>query len=167
MEYEKEGSFIKKYKKRMIKSIKMIDPTWDKNQIESVVDEMIKEMGQNPELTLDNNYTHERRESTLLSVLDWAIDREPILAGNMTFYKTQDEAINPVGKMLDDQLKARKATKKRMFQYVDTDINKYNDLDRLQNNIKKLVNSYYGGSGMPSAAFYSLYSGPKLMWGTV
>ena len=160
MEIIKEGPFIKKYKKRMIKALKSINPDFKEKDIEEIIDNMIESNGQNPEVILDNNYTEEKRDSTLLSVLDWSLDRKPILAGNMTFYKRQDEAINPVGLMLETKLQDRKATKKRMFQYVDTDKNKYADLDRLQNNIKKLVNSYYGGSGTPSAAFYSLYSGP-------
>ena len=160
MKMEKEGPFIKKYKKRMVKALKSINPDFKEKDIEKVVEKLIEENGQNPEVTLDNNYTGEHRETTLLSVLDWSLDRDPILAGNMTYYKRQDEAINPVGLMLETKLQDRKATKKRMFQYVDTDINRYNDLDRLQNNIKKLVNSYYGGSGTPSAAFYSTWSGP-------
>lgn len=160
MKIEKEGPFIKKYKKRMIKALKSINPDFKEKDIEKVIDDLIEEQGQNPECTLDNNYTGENRESTLLSVLDWSIDRKPILAGNMTFYKRQDEAINPVGLMLETKLQDRKATKKRMFQFVDIDKNKYDDLDRLQGNIKKLVNSYYGGSGTPASAFYSVYSGP-------
>lgn len=160
MEFDKNGPFIKKYKKRMVKALKSINPEFKEKDIEEIVDEMIKEDGQNPSIILDNNYTEERRDSTLLSVLDWSLDRDPILAGNMTFYQRQDEAINPVGLMLETKLQDRKATKKKMFQYVDTDKNKYADLDRLQNNIKKLVNSYYGGSGTPSAAFYSTWSGP-------
>lgn len=164
MKIEKEGPFIKKYKKRMIKALKSINPDFKEKDIEKIIDDLIEEQGQNPECTLDNNYTGENRESTLLSVLDWSIDRKPILAGNMTFYKRQDEAINPVGLMLETKLQDRKATKKRMFQFVDIDKNKYDDLDRLQNNIKKLVNSYYGGSGTPASAFYSVWSGPKLLW---
>lgn len=168
MKIEKEGPFIKKYKKRMIKALKSINSDFKEKDIEEVIDKLIESKGQNPEVIMDNNYTEERRDSTLLSVLDWSLDRKPILAGNMTFYKRQDEAINPVGLMLSNKLQDRKNTKKRMFQFVDTDRNKYNDLDRLQNNIKKLVNSYYGGSGTPSAAFYSQWSGPKpKMWGLI
>lgn len=161
MEFEKDGPFIKKYKKRMIKSLKAINPDFKEKDIEDIIDKLIEEEGQNPEVILDNNYTGEKRESTLLSTLDWAIDRKPILAGNMTFYKRQDEAVNPVGLMLEHKLQARKATKKKMFQFVDTDKNKYDDLDRLQQNIKKLVNSYYGGSGMQASSFYSTWSGPS------
>ncbi len=148
----------------MIKSLKSINPDFKEKDIEEILDNLIEEQGQNPEMILDNNYTGDKRDTTLLSTLDWAVDRKPILAGNMTFYKRQDEAVNPVGLMLEHKLQARKATKKKMFQFVDTDKNKYDDLDRLQQNIKKLVNSYYGGSGMPASSFYSQWSGPKLLW---
>ena len=54
----------------------------------------------------------------------------------------------------------RKAVKKEMFKIEDTDSDEYKNLDRKQATIKINVNSYYGGSGAPSSAFYSAYSGP-------
>ena len=116
---------------------------------------------------LDNNYTGEVRESNLLSVLDWALYRKPIIAGNATFYKNQDEAINPIAKMLENFLAERKALKKKMFAVGDPNSDLYKDLDRAQGNQKILANSYYGASGMPKSAFYSKWSGPKLCRGPV
>ena len=137
-----------------------INPKWDEKDINKILNTMLMEQMQNPQVTMDNNVTGENRDSTLLSVLDWAIKRKPIISGNGTFYKNQHEALNPIAKMLDGFLNNRKAVKKKMFQVEDKTSDKYKDLDREQLNWKILVNSYYGASGMPKSAFYSQYSGP-------
>ena len=137
-----------------------INPKWDEKDINKILNTMLMEQMQNPQVTMDNNVTGENRDSTLLSVLDWTIKRKPIISGNGTFYKNQHEALNPIAKMLDGFLNNRKAVKKKMFQVEDKTSDKYKDLDREQLNWKILVNSYYGASGMPKSAFYSQYSGP-------
>lgn len=156
----KDSSFIELWKKDMITTLKQAHPEWDESDMDKVLNTMLKEQLQVPEVTMRNNYTGETRDSNMISVFDWAIDRKPIIAGNATFYKNQNEAINPIAKMLDDLLLSRKATKKLMFKVEDKTSDRYKDLDRLQLNYKILANSYYGGSGMPKSAFYSEYSGP-------
>ena len=69
-----ESKFIKKYKKEMVKTMMQANPEWDKKNIEKVIDKMIKERIQNPSVILDNNFTGEKRETTLLATLDWIID---------------------------------------------------------------------------------------------
>lgn len=155
-----ESKFIKKYKKEMVKTMMQANPEWDKKDIEKVIDKMIKERIQNPSVILDNNFTGEKRETTLLATLDWIIERKPIVAGNGTFYMNQHEAQNPIAQMLDNFLITRKKLKKEMFKVEDTNSPKYKDLDRSQQNQKINANSYYGASGAPSSAFYSEYSGP-------
>ena len=155
-----ESKFIKKYKKEMVKTMMQANPEWDKKDIEKVIDKMIKEKIQNPSVILDNNFTGEKRETTLLATLDWIIERKPIVAGNGTFYMNQHEAKNPIAQMLDNFLITRKKLKKEMFKVEDTNSPKYKDLDRSQQNQKINANSYYGASGAPSSAFYSEYSGP-------
>lgn len=161
------GSFMSAYKQQMIETMKKMNPDWKRKDIEKELSKMIDDSFQSPKVTLDNNYTGESRESTLISVLDWAIDNKPILSGNMTFYKRQDQAPNPIAMMLRDKLAERKALKKKMYSYVDTNKAMYDTLDRGQGNVKRLVNSYYGGAGMPSSPFYSKWSGPKLLWVTI
>ena len=156
----KDSDFISIWKDEMIKTMMTINPKWDEKDINKILNTMLMEQMQNPQVTMDNNVTGENRDSTLLSVLDWTIKRKPIISGNGTFYKNQHEALNPIAKMLDGFLNNRKAVKKKMFQVEDKTSDKYKDLDREQLNWKILVNSYYGASGMPKSAFYSQYSGP-------
>ncbi len=155
------SGFIDLWKKQMEESLLHINPDLDKDIIDEVLNEEIKEKMQLPEVVLDNNFTGETRDTNLLSVLDWVIDRKPLIAGNGTFYKNQHEAINPIAAMLDGFLKERKALKKKMFAIDDPESDVYKDLDRGQQNQKILCNSYYGASGMPKSAFFSKWSGPS------
>lgn len=154
------SKFIKKYKKELMSSIQMLYPSVNKDKMESLVDSMIKESFSNIPVTLDNNYIGETKNTSLLTIFDWIIERNPIIAGNGTFYKNQDEAENPIAQMLDNFAAARKAFKKQMFSVDDTESYEYKVLDRSQLNEKINMNSWYGGSGAPSAAFYSKWSGP-------
>ena len=156
-----ESVYIEEYKKRMIEAIQSIHPTWGEEDINNILNDMIKKKVSNPKTELDNNYTHQHNyDASLISVFDWILKDEPIISGNGTFYKNQYQAFNPIGKMLMTWLADRKAVKKEMFKIEDTDSDEYKNLDRKQATIKINVNSYYGGSGAPSSAFYSAYSGP-------
>ena len=124
------SEFISAWKNEMADTMLKIHPDWDENEVSDSIDDLLKERLQLPDVTLDNNYTGERRDTNLLSVFDWAIRRKPIVAGNGTFYKNQNEAINPIAKMLDGFLTERSAIKKKMFKIEDTSSDRYNDLDR-------------------------------------
>ena len=136
-----ESKFLKKYKKEMMDIVSITYPNMEKSKIENVIDDLIKKRLRNPQVTLDNNYTGERRDSTLLSVLDWTYDRKPIICGNATFYKNQHESINPIAKMLEGFLSDRKMYKKKMFEIEDSTSARYKDLDRSQLNEKINSNS--------------------------
>ena len=125
-----DSKFLNKYKKEMTNIMLTIDPNLDKDFVEEVVLDMIKKNVKNPKVTLDNNFTGETRDTTLLSVFDWVLERKPIICGNGTFYKNQYEAINPIAKMLENFLAQRKAYKKAMFKVEDNTSPKYKDLDR-------------------------------------
>lgn len=155
-----DNKYLKKYKKEMLSVMKDMFPDEDEEKIEKIIMDLVKEKIQNPVVTLDNNFTYESRETTALSVLDWVLEKEPIIAGNGTFYKNQDQAINPIAKMLEGFLTKRKMYKKEMFKIEDTRSPKYKEYDLRQIIEKINANSYYGASGAPSSAFYSLYSGP-------
>lgn len=160
----KKSSFIEKWMSEMTKTMQQANPDWDENEIRETLLDMVEKDIQNPPVNLDNNYTQENRDSTLLSVFDWIDDRKPIISGNGTFYKNQHEAINPIATMLDDKLSMRKKYKKIMFNVgedIGEDTEEYKYWDRSQGNEKRIVNSYYGGSGTPVSPFYSTWSGPR------
>lgn len=154
------SKFLKKWRKQMITPLKRMHPEWDENEMNDILNEMIKEKIQIPRVTLDNNYTGESKESNVLNVMDWCLKRKPIIAGNATFYRNQDEALNPIRVMLLDFMKQRKNIKKEMFAIEDSESRRYKDLDRGQKNKKTNTNAYYGASAMPSSALFSKWSGP-------
>jgi len=125
----------------MIKIMNRINPKWDKDVVEPVLDKMIDKNVRDPEVTLHNNYTNEMKQTKLLSVFDWALERKPIIAGNGTFYKNQHEAINPIARMLEGFLNKRKKIKKEMFAIEDESSYAYKNKDRNQGIQKRNANS--------------------------
>ena len=86
MEYNYlDSKFVKKYKKEMINSLLKMNPEWDKEDVEKIVEKRILKTIQNPICELDNNFTGEHSDATLLSVFDWIYSRKPLIAGNGTF----------------------------------------------------------------------------------
>lgn len=146
----------------MFQVMKKSHPEWDEDKLEKNIEKIMCKRFKNPEVTLDNNYTHERRESTLLSVFDWAIETEPIIAGNGTFYKQHKYGISPFALMVDGFLQQRKEYKRLMFAVGDENSRKYKDYDLKQANEKILANSDYGIGGMPTSPFYSLWTAPSV-----
>lgn len=157
-DYDK-SKYLNKWVNEMTKVMLKSNPEWDEDEVKELLMKKAQKDLVNPMVELDNNFTHENKTSTVLSVFDWALERKPIIAGNGTFYKNQNEALNPTATMLDGMLIARKAIKKEMFTMKEGS-DEYDDADRRQGNKKKNTNSYYGGSGTPVSAFYSQYSGP-------
>lgn len=155
-----QNLFIERYVASMKDVMIKMNPDFDEGSIEEVIRDTISKKIQNPVVTLDNNYTHESRETNLLSVLNWVEGKKPIICGNAAFYKNQNDAINPTAVMLNNFAIQRSNYKKQMFSIEDSSSNEYKDFDRKQNNEKINMNSYYGGSGLPSSPFYSKYSGP-------
>ena len=154
-----KSSFLNLYKQDAVDSLLDMNPDWDRHDLEKIVEKEMKQNFQNPKVVIENNFKHQIQDSTLLTIMDWAIDTEPIVAGNGTFYKNQYQAENPVANMLDGMLKKRKSLKKEMFLVEDKTSQKYKDLDLSQQIQKINANSYYGASGMPASAFYSKWSG--------
>lgn len=158
----KDSLFIEKYKEDCYNAIQKIDSSIGYDEFEIAMDELLHKKLKNPGVILDNNYTGETKDTSLLSVFDWVEKRKPIIAGNGTFYLSQDDegGYNPIAQMLDGFLTERKRLKKRMFSIEDITSRSYQMLDLRQGNEKRLANSYYGGSGAKSSAFYSKWSAP-------
>lgn len=118
-----------------------IHPEWDEKNIEKRVETILLEDLRNPMVHLDNNYTHEEKDASLLATLDWAIENKPIIAGNGTFYKQHAVSKNPNALMLKEFLATRKKVKGEMFQLEDETSRLYKMKDLAQGNWKKLANS--------------------------
>ena len=98
----------------MTEILEKSNKNYNKKDIKKIVTETVLSKLQDPDVVLDNNYTHETRKSKLTSVFHWAMERKPILAGNGTFYKTHEEARNPISEMVDGFLDDRAALKAKL-----------------------------------------------------
>lgn len=153
--------FLKSYRNQAKAIIQKKHPDIPDDVIKKILDEAIEEKLMNPEAKLENTYTHECRDSSLLAVFDWCLETNPIIAANGTFFKQHKDAINPNALMLDEFLTLRKKIKKEMFAIEDETSRLYKMKDLDQGNEKKLANSYYGGSGMKASAFYNKFTAPS------
>lgn len=156
-----DSKFLKSYRNQAREIIKKKHPDIPDDVIKEVLDKAIEKDLMNPDAKLENTYTHEQRDSSLLAVFDWCMETKPIIAANGTFFKQHKDAINPNALMLDEFLTLRKKTKKEMFAIEDEASRLYKMKDLDQGNYKKLANSYYGGSGMKASAFYNKFTAPS------
>lgn len=154
-----KSEFLCKYVDEMVLAMHRMYPDMSTKDIEKLVRKKVEKNLTNPEVTMDNNFIHETKKASLLSVVDWTYKRKPIIAGNGTFYKNQEEALNPTADMLEGMGAKRKSLKKEMFKFNESSL-EYLSLDLGQANQKINMNSYYGASGLPVSAFYSQWSGP-------
>lgn len=157
----RESPFLKEYRVQSLKILARKHPDIAKSKMKPIVDKMIMDRFMNPDAEIDNTYTHEHKDTKLLSVLDWCIDRKPIIAGNGTFFKQHKGSKNPNAKMVRGFLSNRARIKGEMFAVEDENSRPYKMKDLFQGNEKRLANSYYGGQGSKTSAFYNKWTAPS------
>jgi hypothetical protein len=150
-------SFKAKYIKEAVSSLLKIDPSLDEDEVEKFIIKNMKEHLSNPTIIMDNNVTHDNIKTNLVDLCHWIDEKVPVVSGNATFYNQPEVLESPTSNMLRALKKGRKTVKNEMFKYKRTD-DKYQMLDLEQSNIKVIMNAEYGGSGAPTAAFYTKYS---------
>ena len=136
-----KSPFLKSYRNQAKHTLMQMHPDWDEDLLKKEIDKIIDRDLMNPPAKLQNNYTHEERDSTLVSVFDWSINTKPIIAANGTFFKQHKDAINPNALMVDEFLTQRAKIKKEMFAIEDESSRGYKMKDLSQGNEKKLANS--------------------------
>lgn len=147
----------KDFLENAVDTIKQIDPSLKKDDIERIVSRIIKEKLKDPTIIMDNNVTGDGATITLTELCNWIDKRRPVVSGNATFYMQPSELMSPTSFMLRSLKKGRKEVKKKMFKFLPTS-DEYQMLDLDQGNKKVIMNAEYGGSGAPTAAFYTKYS---------
>lgn len=150
-------SFKKKYINAAVETLMKMDPTLDPEIVKNIVIKNMKDKMTNPTIIMDNNVTKETINTNLVDLCHWIDTTEPVISGNATFYCQPEVLQSPTSNMLRSLKKERKAIKREMFQYKPSD-DKYEMLDLGQSNTKVIMNAEYGGSGAPTAAFYTKYS---------
>lgn len=137
--------------------LKKMHPEWKTSQIEEALDHIWKEHIQDPSILMDNNVKNESAMITLTQMCNWVDKEKPVISGNATFYCQPSVHVSPTSEMLQALKRERKSVKNELWKYKPTD-DEYQMLDLTQQNIKVIMNAEYGGSGTPTAAFYTKYS---------
>lgn len=147
----------KEYLKAAVDTVMQMDPSLDEEEVKKLVSSMMKESLSDPTIIMDNNVTGENATTTLTGLCTWIEERNPVISGNATFYRQPTELLSPTSNMLRALKKGRKEVKNKMFSF-DPGSDEYQMLDLDQQNKKVIMNAEYGGSGAPTAAFYTKYS---------
>ena len=150
-------SFKKEYIEQTREIIMKMDPSLDPEAVEKAINSVIKEYMKDPTIIMDNNVTGDNQRTTLTGLCSYIEKRNPVISGNATFYCQPKELRSPTSNMLKTLKLGRKAVKKQMFKLKPSS-DEYQQKDLEQQNLKVIMNAEYGGSGTPTAAFYTKYS---------
>lgn len=145
------------YIEEAVKSIINMDSSLNEDKVRKIVTRKVKENLQDPTIIVDNNVTGDNARISLTKLAGWITKRGPVISGNATFYMQPKELLSPTSNMLRSLKKGRKAVKNQMFKHKPSS-DEYQSLDLDQGNKKVIMNADYGGSGTPTAAFYTKYS---------
>lgn len=149
--------FRQSYLDAAVSTIMKAHPEYKEEDVRQIVSRVVKERMSDPTIVMDNNVTGENHVTTLTYLCNWVEKRNPVVSGNATFYCQPTELLSPTSNMLKSLKVGRKMVKKEMFKYNPAS-DEYAQLDLDQNNKKVIMNAEYGGSGTPTAAFYTKYS---------
>lgn len=128
-----ESQTILNYKKIMMDMLHFNFPLLDEVELASAIDYSISNHFKDVSVKVDNNYKKKTIDMTLLQVADYIISKEPIITSYGVMFNRHGVVPNPIYKMLDKFIDARKAAKKEMFKYPkgSEDFEKYNLLQLL------------------------------------
>ena len=156
-----ENAYLQQYEDSAIAALSASFPEVEESVMRTLVSDMMRAEVKDPKIVMANSYTGDDVPGTLLSTLDYIINDKPIIAGNGTLFVQHKELESRIGMMLKEILRNRSILKNKMFAVGDESDAKYKRFDIGQQNQKKLANSHYGGSGMPSSAFFNPHASPS------
>lgn len=144
------------YKKEMLDALKLTFPGLTEADLCEALDYSIMKHGNDSPAVLDNNYTKTKENTTLFTVTDYIIQREPIITVSGVMFRKHGFCPNPFVMLIQEFLKQRGVYKDTMFKYPKGSENfeKYNILQLSE---KVSSNAMYGASGNHTSIFYNLY----------
>lgn len=147
---------IYEYKKIAIEMLQYSFPGITYEECEMAVDFSILKRTRDTNIKVVNNYKKMETDSTLLTMADYILSREPIITMYGVMFKKHADSQNPLGQMMANFMDSRDELKKEMFKHPkgSDEYEKYNLLQLLT---KIDTNGIYGALGQYSCMFYNIY----------
>lgn len=92
-------------------------PNCSESLIEDALKYSIKKRYKSTPARLNNNYTKEVQQQTLLKFCDYIADKKPIITAYGVLFERHGDVENPLKDIIDMFLNARSIHKKEMFKY--------------------------------------------------
>ena len=108
---------VQEYKQVMIENIHSAFPGLNVSELDDAITWAIINRHQNHPAKIDNNYTKQTINGTIIDILKYIERLEPVITSSGVLYKKHKEADNPLSKMIQGFLTQRKKFKKEMFKY--------------------------------------------------
>ena len=147
---------IQEYEQVMVDGFKHTFPLLNENELREAIRYSINNRIQTRPVTLVNNYTKSKLNGTVLDIIKYIEDRQPIITSSGVLFKKHKEADNPLSRMIMSFINQRGIYKKEMFKYPKGSelFEKYNLLQLLE---KLNANATYGVLGAPTSMYYNIY----------
>lgn len=147
---------IQEYKKVAIEMLQFNFPGITREECEMAVDFSILKRCRDTKIEVINNYKKVKVETSLITMADYILTREPIITMYGVMFKKHAESENPLGKMMEVFMNSRDDLKAEMFKHPkgSEEFEKYNLLQLLT---KIDTNGIYGALGQYSCMFYNIY----------
>ena len=147
---------VEEYKQLMLRMLPFNIPEPRKYELELAIQYSIDKRFKDHDIGLHNNYKNLRVNTTLAKLMDYIIDRKPIMTPYGTLFSRHANVPNPLTEMMAAFLAIRKKYKKEMFKYPKgtEEFDKYNLLQLVA---KVDTNAIYGSLGQPNSIFYNIY----------
>lgn len=151
-----QSKVVQEYTDIMVEGLRHSFPKLYEQELREAIKWSIFKRQHNGPASLDNNYTHQKLDGTVLDILRYIERLEPIITSSGVLFKKHKEADNPLSRMIMGFISKRKQYKKEMFKYPkgSEQFARYNLAQLLE---KLNANATYGVLGAPTALIYNLY----------
>lgn len=126
----------------------------DEDIIDRALDFSIQERGKSHNAFLENNYKNVSTRTTLLKMVDFIEDKQPIVTSYGTLFVKHGVVPNPLGEVVQGFLDLRAVHKKKMFEFPKGS-NQFEYYNLLQSLDKVNANSIYGTLGQYTSLVYN------------
>lgn len=105
------------YKKIIHRIMPYLLPTIGEDELDRAINYSISKRFKNTKCSIHNNYKNKTFNTDLLSLIEYIIDRRPIITSFGVLFTRHGEVPNPLAKMIEDFYLTRKGYKNQMFEY--------------------------------------------------